>query len=126
MLESHFHHRSRSVPTSIVLTFASTPTSYTDPIAALQPDDPNNNKFQSFRTWLQTQRSWLVGLHALGVKYADNHRDQLVEKVDYQLERLMRLERDCWDRAKVAAKVPGIYYSEKDGPIVVTPRAFSS
>ncbi|PIL33265.1 hypothetical protein GSI_04715 [Ganoderma sinense ZZ0214-1] len=95
--------------------------SYTDPIVPLQPENLNNHKFQSFHAWLKTKRSWLAELHPLGVKYTDNHRDRLIEKVDYQLERLMRLERDSWDCAKVAANVPGLYYfSDKEGPITVT------
>lgn len=122
IFESQLHHRSRAVPSSTSLVFSSSPTLHTDPIPLLQPGNLNNSKFESFRSWLRVQRSWLWDLRPLGVKYTDNHRDRLIEKVDYQLERLDRLERDCWDRAKVAAKVPGIYcFSDEEGPIVVAP-----
>lgn len=82
-----------------------------------------NGKFQALRAWLQTHRGWLVQLNPIGVKYTDNHRNSLIEKVDYQLDRLARLERDCWDRAKVAAKVPGLYdLPDGEGPILIASR----
>lgn len=123
MLESQLHHRSRSVPSSTKLAFSSLPTSYTDLIAQLEPGNSDNRKFESLRTWLQKQRAWLEQLHPLGVKYADNHRDRLIEKVDYQLGRLIRLERACWDRAKVAAEIPGLYnFPAEEGAIMVAAR----
>nr|VWO94125.1 Immunoglobulin G-binding protein A (IgG-binding protein A) (Staphylococcal protein A) (SpA) [Ganoderma boninense] len=85
-----------------------------------------NGKFEALRSWLTAQRGWLEQLDPLGIKYTDNHRDSLIEKVDYQLGRLTRMERNCWDCAKVAAQVPGLYYlSDEKEPVVVSPYMFS-
>ena len=88
----------------------------------MQSNNLNNGKFEALRSWLRAQRDWLEQLETLGVKYTDNHRNHLLEKVDYQLGRLTRMERSCWDCAKVAAQIPGLYYLPEKEPIVVAPR----
>ncbi len=123
-LEEQIYRRALHVPVSTRLVFQAPPTSTDAPPGTLATV-PENEVFNSFRSWVEDQLAELRSSIPIGHKDADGRFCKNIERLELQVSRLESIVQQSWNYAKVNARLPGYYtFHDKKKPELIPPREF--